>query len=296
MQSDIIILRSVYGKVNQKYVLNPCTNKETGMLPSCVKQVDSNGDMILSEKDKQSGQIFIPVTEQIVVQDGTVFDLSNPLQKARWDAIKDCDLIAPERNARDRNGDFVIDGGSMRYGIAVLYVQRPGQITESRVNKAKLINRAISFVFGDSIDGQKTKCKLLGKSMDNAYPADIEDYLSEYARRNPQKIIDLYTGGDESVRILFFDAVQKGVIREKDGVFLYGDKIAMGVTDEAVITYLKQPANQKIVEYIKQETYPEYYTLAEGNEPMKAEEIKVAEVKPLAPKTTARKPATKTKK
>ena len=58
--------------------------------------------------------------------------------------------------------------------------------------------------------------------------------------------------------MLFIDAVNKGVIREKDGVFMYGDKIAMGVTDDAVISFMKQPANQKVVKYITEETYPEF--------------------------------------
>ena len=49
--SNEIILRSVYGKVNQTYFIQPCPNPRTGRLPDCVRTVDSNGDMILSEDD-----------------------------------------------------------------------------------------------------------------------------------------------------------------------------------------------------------------------------------------------------
>ena len=49
--SNVIILRSVYGKVNQTYFIQPCPNPRTGKLPLCVKTVDSNGDMILSEDE-----------------------------------------------------------------------------------------------------------------------------------------------------------------------------------------------------------------------------------------------------
>ena len=30
---------------------------------------------------------------------------------------------------------------------------------------------------------------------------------------------------------------------------MYGDKIALGVTDEAVLAYFKQPANKKILDF-----------------------------------------------
>lgn len=265
-ENNIIILRACYGKVSQSYILNPCVNRQTGMYPECVKQVDKYGDMILSDKDKQSGKIFLPVTEEIEVQDGTVFDLNNPLQKAKWEAIENSSLIAPERFAHDSKGDLLIDGSQTKYGKAVLYIERPGQLTKHKVNKAKLINKALNFVFNDTTENQIVKCKLLGKNMKNSYPSDIEDYLAEYAKRNPQKIIDLYTGSDTEIRMLFIDAVNKGIIRQKDGVYMYGDKIAMGVTDEAVIAYIKQPSNQKVVEYIKQETYPEFQEQTEQSE------------------------------
>ncbi len=49
---NIIVLRSVYGKVNMKYYINPCKDPKTGRFPDCVRTVDSFGNMILSDKDK----------------------------------------------------------------------------------------------------------------------------------------------------------------------------------------------------------------------------------------------------
>ena len=95
--------------------------------------------------------------------------------------------------------------------------------------------------------------------MRHAYESDIEDFLLEYAQKAPNKIIDLYTGSDTEIRMLFIDALNKKVIVKKDGVYLYGDTIGLGVTDDAVIIYMKQPENKKVVELIKRETYPEYY-------------------------------------
>lgn len=258
MKEDVIVLRSVFGKVNQSYHISPCRDPKTGLYPECVKRVDKFGDMVLSESDKESGKVFIPEDEAIVVTDGTVFDLNDPLQAARWAAIKNCILISPGRDARDKNGDLIIDGNLKHDGRAVLYVDHPYRMTEVKLNKQKLITKAKNLIFTDNIDSLKMKCKLLGKKMDNAYPADIEDFLSEFAQRNPQKIIDLYTGTDTEVRILFYDAVNKGVIHERNGVFMYGDKIMMGIKDEAVIAWLKDPSNQRIRNYIVEETYPDH--------------------------------------
>lgn len=258
--NNIIILRSVFGKVGQSYTINPCLNPSTGMYPNHVKRVDKYDDMILSEKDKLSGEIFIKETEEIVVQDGSVFDLNVPIQKAKWEAIKYSSLIAPDRFAHDKNGDSIIDGNNQRFGIAVLYIDRPGEETKTKNTKRKLITIACGHIFGDSKDGQITKCKLLGKDMRNSYPSDVEDFLISYAEKYPQKIIDLYTGSDTSLRMLLIDALNKGVLIQKQGLYLYGGRIPLGVTDDACITWMKQKENQKILELIKKDTYPELYT------------------------------------
>lgn len=259
MLENVIVLRAVYGKVNQTYHINPCKNPKTGMYPPCVRRVDKFGDLVLSEEDKSSGNIFISEKESIVVQDGTVFDLNNPLQAARWEAIKNCVLIAPDRDARDKQGNLLIDGTLKHDGRAVLYVEHPGRSTEIKMNKARLLNKAMNLVFTDSIDGLKTKCRLLGKKMDNAYPADIEDFMSEFAKRNPQKIIDLYTGTDTDVRMLLIEAIEHGVIHERQGMYMYGDKIYLGPTDDSAIAWLKDPTNRRIRQYIVEETYPELH-------------------------------------
>ena len=122
-----------------------------------------------------------------------------------------------------------------------------------------MITQACNFIFEDSRDGQITKCKLLGKDMRNAYASDVEDFLIGYAEKYPQKIIDLYTGSDTSIRMLLIDAINKGVIVQKSGIYMYGDRINMGITDDATVVWLKQKENQKFVELIKRDTYPELF-------------------------------------
>ena len=262
MDNNIIILRNVYGKVAQQYIINPCPDY-TGRYPDHVKTVTSMGDMVLSESEKEkqaSGKAYyIPRDAEIEITDGTTFDLSDLYQKAKWEAIKNSRLIAVSRDQTDAQGNLVIDGDSKRYGMADFYVEYPGQQAKVKTDKRRLINQAETFIFQDSQESRITKCKLLGKDMRSAYPVDIEDYLLEIASRTPQRIIDIYAGTDTESRMLFIDAVDRNVIIKKNGVFMYGDTIPLGVTDEAVIIWFKQVSNTKVADMIRQETYPEMY-------------------------------------
>ena len=81
--------------------------------------------------------------------------------------------------------------------------------------------------------------------------------MYETAEKNPKQIIDLYTNGDTALRLLFIDARDKNVIKKKDGLFMYGETI-LGGSEEAVLFFFKLPTNQKVVDMIKYEVYPEY--------------------------------------
>ena len=264
---NVIVLRSVYGKVGMKYMINPAKDPSTKQYPDAVRRVDSNGDMILSDADRNSGRIFIPENAVITVEDGTTFDLSNETQKAQWEAIKNCKLIAPSRLATDENGVSLIDGKQdkyntrPRYGVAELYIDMPGLETAQRVSKKKLVHKALDFIFNDEqgLEGLLTKAKLLGHRMINAPAADVEDYLVSVAEKSPKKIIDLYTGTDTRLRLLLVDAREKKVIYIKDKLYMYADNIVLGATDTAVISWMKDPKHKKILDLITKDTYPDLY-------------------------------------
>lgn len=230
---------------------------------------DGSTEMILSEAERNdpNSQYFLREDEDIVVTDGTTFNLDNPLERNRWLAIKDSDLIVPTRDAKDSEGNLLIDGNKTRYGIAELWVDVPGQESEKTVNKKREINRAWTYISNDSADGRLTKCKLLGKNMRNAPTPDVEAFLYELAERNPKQVIDLYTNGDTALRLLFIDARDKRVIKQKEGLFIYADTI-LGSSEEAVIYFFKLPNNQKIVDMIKYETYPEYVPISMRTSPI----------------------------
>lgn len=267
----IIKLRSVYDKAGIKYYIQPCKNK-FGRYPNCIKRVDSNGDMIMSEKEKaalsEGTAVYFPENQIFEITDGKTYNLDDIYEKAEWEAIEHCPLIAKSRDERDANGNLVIDGAAStpkkpsRNGVAELYIDRPGLDTQRRVSHKKLIHQAQTFIYDDprGIDGQLNMARILGKDMRNQPSADVIDYLVRVAEKDPNKIINLYTGDDISLRLTFMDAKDKKVIYIKNKAYLYADNIVLGATDDAVIAWMKDPRNQKVLELIKRDTYPDYFS------------------------------------
>lgn len=270
----IITLRSVYDKADIKYYIQPCKNK-IGQYPSCIKRVNKDGDMIMSEKERdaysEGTAVFFPENHIFIINSGKTYNLNDIYDKAEWEAIENCPLIAKSRDARDANGNLIIDGAKStpnkpsRNGVAELYIDRPGLDTQRRVSHKQLIHKASTFIYDDprGADGQLNIARILGKDMRNQPTADVIDFLIRVAEKDPNKIINLYTGDDISLRLTFIDAKEKRVIFIKNKVYIYGDNIVLGATDDAVIAWMKEPRNQKVLELIKRDTYPDYYNTAD---------------------------------
>lgn len=270
---NIIVLRNIYDKItDMKYFIQPCRDKVTGQFPKCIKRVKEygKGEMIMSDAERNDfseGKVaFFPEDHTFIVQNGKTYNLDDMWQAAEWEAIRNCPLIVPDRNARDKQGNLLIDGPiskpnkPTRNGIAELYIDRPGLDTQRRVSKKQLIHKAESYIYDDvrGADGQRNMARILGKDMSNQPIADVIDFLTRIAEKDPNKIINLYTGGDIALRLLFIEAKDKHVIYLKNKLYLYGDNIVLGATDDAVLAWMKDPKNLKVLELIKKDTYPEY--------------------------------------
>lgn len=254
--------------------MQPCRDPKTGNWPDCVKRVDSNGNMVLSEKELNdpNREYFIREDAVINVVDGMTFDLDNVGDRFKWEAIKHNPFIAPDYYSKDNQGNSLINGDmrpygvkelynreTRRYGVAELYVVRPGVEANRRVSRKKLKHDAESYIYNDErgYEGRVLRAKLLGHRMDNMPDADVTDYLLQVADQDPEKIISLYTGGDTAIRLLFMEARDKHIIMYKNKLYTYADNVVLGATDEAAILYLKDPKNANVYKLIKQDTYPD---------------------------------------
>ena len=270
LKSNVVVLRSVFGKVGQKYFIQPQKDSR-GRYADCVKRVDAHGDIILTpaelEKESRGEAAYIKEDEVFVIEDGKTFNLDDVYEKAVWEAIKNCDMIAPDRFAKNEKGEYLIDGTvdpkskRPRYGTAELYVDRPGFEAQRRVTRRKLIVEASNYIMNDErgYEGRLLVAKVLGRDMKNQPNADVEDYLLSIAEKTPEKIINCYTGGDMQLRMLFIDAKEHGVIVKKNGLYLYGDNVTLGATDSAVIEWMKISKNAKTLGLIRQDTYPDMF-------------------------------------
>jgi hypothetical protein len=205
-----------------------------------------------------------------IIEDGKTFNLDDMYEAAVWDAIKECDLIAPDRFAKNEQGDYLIDGSinplktkKPRYGSAELYVEYPGLESQRRVTRRKLIVEASNHIMNDErgYEGRLLVAKVLGRDMKNQPNADVEDYLLSIAEKTPEQIIAAYTGGDIQLRMLFIEAKEKGVIYKKNGLYLYGEdgSVTLGATDSAAVEWMKVSKNQKTLSLIRKDTYPEMF-------------------------------------
>lgn len=255
-----ITLRNVYGR-EKKYYLQPSKQKNGMNLPFVKKvRYNEHGDseMILSPDEMNSPErdYFIPEDLLIEVYGGKTFNLDDPYERNLWLAIESNPCIAPSRNAADKNGINLIDGTKERYGRADFYIEKEGEMSQRRVSRIQLVTKAYTFIEQDSASGRLTKCKLLGKAMRSAPDTDVQDYLYTRAEKNPQEIIDLYTGSDQALKLLIIDAKDKKVITYQSGIWMFSETM-LGATDEAIIMYLKHPENQSIYDSIKSLTYPD---------------------------------------
>lgn len=283
--SKIIQLKSVYTKTQgQDFRITPCKNPKTHQYPDCVRPVDVNGQMILSEsdKDRQSkGEVFIPEDRIFVIKHGTTFNLDIPAEKAAWEAIQFSSFIAQRRDERDNKGNYKIDGEKPhldnrgnpvgRYGIADLYIDHPGEAAKSRNDFRKLKNQAENLILNDDLAHRVLICKLLEKDMSHSHPSDVEDYLMTLAGNQPQKVIELYTGTTTNIRLLLLKALEDHIVNRRGGLLIYADDVVLGGSMDAAVSFLANPMNLQVKNLIQRETFPELETQKKSKTPKTAE-------------------------
>lgn len=263
-KNDFVVLRSVYGsKVEQKYTLEPCLDPQTHRFPPHVKSVDSKGDMILTDAERNSGEIFIPENWSITFESGKAFDLTDPRQKAEWQAIQFAPIIASSIDARDSKGNLLLSRQSgKKYSACELYIEKPEYEINKKITLTKMKHDAETYIFEDpeGADGRLKIARLLGRDLRNAPDADVMDYLLDIANRDPEKLIKLYTGNDLSLRIIIQDARDKHIIVSKNNVFFY-QETPLGGTIDSVVVFLQDIKNNGLLTLIKRDTYAEEMTI-----------------------------------
>jgi hypothetical protein len=119
--------------------------------------------------------------------------------------------------------------------------------------------QATNYIYQYGYEDWLTFAKVLGKNMENLPVPDVEYFLISVAEKTPEKIIEICSGGDLANRVLFITAKEHGVIRKKNGMYIYGEdgELILGASEEAVIDWMRQPKNKKTLELIRKDAYPD---------------------------------------
>lgn len=283
--SGKIVLRSVY-KVPSIW-LEPAPDPATGRFPNCV--VEGN----LTERQRDSGEVYISINDPLEVKDGMVLDLNDPYDKARWQAIEHSPLIAKTRYYKDERGNLVIDGNAKRYGYAEIYIEVPGNESAVKITKRKKQNAAETFIFNASENDIRQISKLLGSNMRHSDIHDVQEFLLDIAKREPDAIIDAFTGEDASLKLLLIDALERKIIYKKSNLYQYGEGIVLGTSQDSAILWMKDPRNKKLLDQLRFEVNPNWHDApkfeAEVNEfaPI-GSHAEVGAVKPVTPKNPSK--------
>ena len=99
LKSNIVVLRSVFGKVGQKYFIQPQRDSR-GRYASCVKRVDANDDIILTPeellKESRGEAVYIKENEVFIIEDGK-------LRLPRRQGCQGCDKTDVHRGREARH-------------------------------------------------------------------------------------------------------------------------------------------------------------------------------------------------
>jgi len=240
---QLITLRSIYKF--PKVRVQPTRDLKTQRFLGNVKPVDSNGDTILSLEERNSGKFFARVTDSYLLEDGCAFDLSDPMQKTVWDWVKHSPYVVGslEEAAYTPTAEF--------------YVYIAEKESKKSISTATIKYKAMQYIMESSLDKHYMACRLLDNRMDGVPHAQVLEFLFNIAETTPKRIIDVYTDSAMRTKLFLMDALDKGVITNTNGVFLYKTEV-LGIDEDTVIFYLQEMKNKKMVELIEAETYPEF--------------------------------------
>ena len=212
----------------------------------------------LSEEDKRKLTHWADPTSKFVVKDGVTFNLNDEAQRITWEWVKHSPCIA--KNLED----------CQHTPGAEFYVYLENEEASKSTSRRELKYRAIQCILNDNSVNYPMRSELLGINMDYATPVVIKDFLLDQAEQKPEKILQIYEGGDVSIRLLLIKARKKGTIKVDDsGFYRYGN-VVLGMSEKASVDWLQDRAHKHIIEMIEKETSPEYFVKEDTKEPEKS--------------------------
>lgn len=212
-----------------------------------VRRVDSNNDIIYLDGDKEQlgRKHFIKETETLKITDGKEFNLSNTVDYAHWMVYKHCPYIA------EKGRDQLFSSPESTYDF---YVSIPELEVNKKVAQHELRAKAYKLVTEDTISNKAKIASLLGYTgAKEASPNEVAEYLLDLADSNPKRIINAYEDKNMVLKLLVLDAIDKDIISNANGLYVYSEE-RLGTTVDFAVEYLKDHPGVK--DNLMFEVYP----------------------------------------
>lgn len=242
----IIVLKSLYKTKSSKMTIQPAWSKRLSWFVGVPR---------LSEMDKQKLTFFVTPDSKLVLQNEMRFDLNDEVDAANWEWVKHSKRIASS-----------LKEAQMTPG-AMFYIYMEEAEAMSSISKSEILFKALQYVMNDKPTNYVSRARLLGIDMSNDKPLIIKEFLSREANKHPEKVINVYESDALAIQLLFYNAIDKGLITNDGQVFLYGRQV-LGVSESLAIEYLKEPRNSSLLDLMERELHPEYFQTPSSAKPV----------------------------
>lgn len=195
----------------------------------------------LTEEERKSFPVIIDRSTTILISEGKVLDMGDPIDAANWKWIQKHPYISLNRRAGMASRD------------AVYYIDNPEQEAEERVTADRLITNAKSKIYQASNVKKTALAKALGNpGADSMSIERVEDWLARRAMKVPETIITLLdpkSTAKVTAMTLFRDMERGRVITRHAGEWRYGgpDGTPLGHNEEQVVAYIMDKGNEEQV-------------------------------------------------
>jgi len=228
-----IILKAKNPKSDQKLVVSPIKDGRGGYY-GLTKKINRASNQVVFNID--------PLKTKITIEDGKEFDVNNDVDMSYWNFVKYyIDFIETSEKKANQSK------------TALFYIDVPIVQAKETINKKKLRHKAEEYIYGDSIKNYQNRIRLIGNiNMENNSPEEQLNYLLDVAEKNPEKVISAYENTHTTIQLLFYKALDTGVIIKQNNIYKYQEHL-LGNDEIQSIVFLQQEKNNDILQMLKKD-------------------------------------------
>lgn len=216
-------------------------NDKTGKLYTGQGQFGYFENLTVSEKEDLV--IVIDHHTQIVIEDGTVLDLDNPIDAANWKWIQRHPYICldkAQKKSSNRDAVYYVVNAQKE---AQLYIDTTARTDEARPAIRKL-----------SLTDQIKVAKVLGLHASETFlPAQILSWLLQECNTRPEAVLEAINPDNArkvNAKIFLAEALRWEIIaRGRDGNLYYGGEkgVVVGINEQQAVEFLLSSENAERV-------------------------------------------------